>query len=585
MLLSTDAVFAISIIFFALLLLSLFIGYVYLFSKYRSNFSKLKNYLNALHKENGEKQTVTLFVQFILRNIPCAKSAFIISTQHDAVVGKFGFGIPTGSLSELQWGKRSILALQNQKDHCLLPQAILQALAIPLETSPKGIYYIPFTYSNKKQYIFILLSASSFRKSFRVFLDVCADQTQIKLQSIDLDLRSKKLATDIGSIESAFQRILDRSPTAKILLDTSGKILYANKALNAIFRIDGRKSLVGSHYDDLFLQGKKEIQNMFDSICDKQSQHESISRLPSKTVDDLRLSLDVYAYPITDSHDTVIQVAVAIRDATKRYQLEQELRLSQEMATKDLHQKVQLATRELVQSNRELTRANRIRSEFVSIVSHELRTPLTSILGYISLLENEKLGDVNKQQKEALHILKDESKRLANLINDVLDFSRLESGKTTLKLEKIHLGDLAKSVTQALSPQLKKKQLTIEIQSGRLTTAQVDKGKITQVFSNLLSNAIKFSPKHSVITITLTTTKHAVIASIADTGIGMTKTDVKKVFDSFYMVEHVDTKQYAGTGLGLTIVKHIVDLHKGKIAVASELGKGATFTMTLPKHQ
>jgi signal transduction histidine kinase len=224
---------------------------------------------------------------------------------------------------------------------------------------------------------------------------------------------------------------------------------------------------------------------------------------------------------------------------------------------------------------------SRMKDEFISTVSHEFRTPLTSMGLYASLLKNEKLGSLNKKQKKALDIIKQENKRLAQLINDILDLSRLESGVDKLKIQKFNLGKLCRdNIYYSLA---KKKGIKIinKVPSNFYVNVDIDKFK--QLFINLISNAIKYTDKGGIITVITSNNPDKWKFSVSDTGKGIKKEDLVRLFDKFHRIDDYMTKKERGIGLGLAIVKKIVDMHKGEIKVDTKLGKGSTFTVIMPK--
>lgn len=228
-----------------------------------------------------------------------------------------------------------------------------------------------------------------------------------------------------------------------------------------------------------------------------------------------------------------------------------------------------------------LKELDEMKSEFISIVSHELRTPLTSIKGYASLLSNGKLGQLEDKQKQCLDIINTESDRLTNLINDVLDLSKMESGKMQLKREMVHIKEiydkliihnLAKDKNIKIKPNFQK----------RLPKIYAEPEKILQVFTNLISNAIKFTPENGTIFVNVERVHDYVVVDIIDTGIGMPKKDLNNIFNKFYQVEKHMTRKQGGTGLGLAIVKEIINLHSGLLTANSKEDEGSKFSFAIP---
>lgn len=230
----------------------------------------------------------------------------------------------------------------------------------------------------------------------------------------------------------------------------------------------------------------------------------------------------------------------------------------------------------------EMKKLTRIKDEFVSIVNHELRTPLTSIKLYISLLKNKKLGKINKKQANALQTMNKESNRLLMLINDILDIAKLEDPNAKLNLKEHDLSELIDD--KAYKILTDEKQITVVNNIPQKFLVIVDGGKFKQIFVNLFSNAIKYTDEKGLIQFGAKRNKLKKTWKfwIKDNGRGMQPEALKRVFEKFYQAEDYLTRKEEGSGLGLTIVKHIVSLHAGTIEVNSKLGKGTQFTITLP---
>ncbi len=226
---------------------------------------------------------------------------------------------------------------------------------------------------------------------------------------------------------------------------------------------------------------------------------------------------------------------------------------------------------------------DRMKTEFVSTVSHELRTPLTSIKGYAALLGDSRLGKLNEKQKKSAEIISKESDRLAGLINDILDLSRLEAGKAKTTFV---MTDLRECLEESRMLNLAKaRNISVNIiMPENLPKMLLDRAKIIQVFTNLLSNAIKFTKPGGKIVIKATNRRDEVLVDISDTGIGIPKKEIPKLFNKFYQVESHLTRNQSGTGLGLPIVKEIIGLHHGLVSVKSRVHKGTTISFSLPKY-
>ena len=242
--------------------------------------------------------------------------------------------------------------------------------------------------------------------------------------------------------------------------------------------------------------------------------------------------------------------------------------------------------KELTEKKKEAEEANRLKSHFVSNVSHELRTPLNAIIGYGALLLDKTLGKINPKQEEALSNLQRNGKDLLNLINNLLDLSKIESEQVPLLIEPVSLKEMIGEVCENVQSLKQGKAIEIHcLIPEDLYPIHNDSFKIRQIISNLLSNAIKFTEKGSI-TVSADNRAHprGILVVVKDTGIGMRQEDLPLIFDPFRQIDGSITRQAGGTGLGLTIVKTAIEIIQGTITVQSKLGEGSTFTLFLPDH-
>lgn len=224
-----------------------------------------------------------------------------------------------------------------------------------------------------------------------------------------------------------------------------------------------------------------------------------------------------------------------------------------------------------------------MKNEFVSTVSHELRTPLTSIKGYVDLILDGEAGDINDIQREFLSIVQENSDRLVSLINDLLDISRIESGRIHLRVEPLDVADIVEGAAETFRAVAEHAGVSISTKVARgLPRAAGDRDRIGQVLLNLTSNAIKYSPGGGTVTISARRRGGFVEIAVADPGIGISREDQTRLFEKFYRVDSSLTREIGGTGLGLSICKTIVELLGGGIWARSAPGKGSTFTFSLP---
>jgi signal transduction histidine kinase len=237
---------------------------------------------------------------------------------------------------------------------------------------------------------------------------------------------------------------------------------------------------------------------------------------------------------------------------------------------------------EIEDKGRELQIANKHKSEFLANMSHELRTPLNAILGYTELIIDNIYGEVPKKIQEVLERVEKNGRHLLNLINDVLDLSKIEAGRLTLSLNDYSMQDVIQTVFTSVEALAAEKNLDLKVKvSDVLKTGKGDEQRIAQVILNLLGNAIKFTDQGKVV-VEATVFDESFLISVSDTGPGLSEADQKNVFDEFRQADGSSTRAKGGTGLGLSISKKIVEMHGGRIWVDSILGKGSTFSFTLP---
>lgn len=226
--------------------------------------------------------------------------------------------------------------------------------------------------------------------------------------------------------------------------------------------------------------------------------------------------------------------------------------------------------------------AEQLKTEFISVISHELRTPIGPIKEGVALVLEEQLGPLNDQQKEFLNITKNNANRLHILINDLLDFQKLESGRYDFQFEMGNLNEIAKEISGLFQTTVNEKKIELKLElAENLPETRMDTTKISQVFSNLISNAVKFTDQGQIIVKT-SVNNEFIKVDIIDSGLGIESEEMSKLFESFRQLKSTSEKKKMGTGIGLAIAKKIVTAHEGKIWATSEHGKGSTFSFVIP---
>jgi two-component system, OmpR family, phosphate regulon sensor histidine kinase PhoR len=226
---------------------------------------------------------------------------------------------------------------------------------------------------------------------------------------------------------------------------------------------------------------------------------------------------------------------------------------------------------------------DQLKSDFVSMVSHEIRSPMNSLLMQLKNISDGLAGAVTEKQKEILQRASDKILNLNSLVTELLDLSRIESGLISHEKEQVDIAQLLADQKTFHTPYAEEKQITILLKcSANLPSILANRQNMEEVFSNLITNSIKYSPANATITISGKTENDYLQLQVTDTGFGISTEDQEKIFTRFYRVKDANTRQIHGTGLGLAIVKSIIESHHGKISVASEIGRGTTFTVLLP---
>lgn len=367
--------------------------------------------------------------------------------------------------------------------------------------------------------------------------------------------RLKITSDEFKTQEHEKKLILDSLSELVVFMDSELKLIWLNKAAldHMGMKLD---DVIGRHYQDVYIlykenPGKSPVLKVLESgneefgeVVTKEGKVWTISAIPIKNEDGR----------ITGILKTGLDITAHRRSEVK-----------------------------LIQAKLEAEEANNSKSEFLANMSHELRTPLNSIIGFSDILLEKVFGELNEKQFRYISNISTSGKHLLVLINDILDLSKVEAGKMELHYSEFSIDPVFEEVKAVFSPlvQVKSIEVTFNVESD-FTTLEADRGRLIQILYNLVSNAIKFTPNGGKVSIYCKKSGNRALISVIDTGIGISAEDQIKLFQPFIQLDASATRQYCGTGLGLALVKKIVNLHQGDIWVESDQGKGSNFTFAVP---
>jgi len=417
---------------------------------------------------------------------------------------------------------------------------------------------------------------------------VVRDITQRKMMELELQIAHEKLeqrvkertAEILKSNELLKQEINERkkaewnlkikdsaiasSINAIVFVDPTGAVTYVNPSFLNMWGYDSEEEILGKPAVN-FWHRKGRYTEVMNATFNKSGW---VGELVAEKRDGALFDAQLSANVVKDEENNPICMMASFIDITARKKAEEKLRKSQ---------------MRIEQQNIQLKKLDKLKSNFLNITSHELRTPMCSMKGYVQMLLKKTLGDITEEQKRGLMVILRNVDRLDNLIRDILDISRLESGtmKFITEITDIHkmIGEVAE--TMRLSADLKHVQINEEIE-GKLPKLIIDQERIKQVLINLVNNAIKFSSDGTVIVIKAKKEEENILFEVQDFGRGIPRDKQKKIFETFYQVDYNMDRTFGGAGLGLAISRGIVLAYGGSIWVESKLGKGSTFRFTLP---
>ncbi len=397
-------------------------------------------------------------------------------------------------------------------------------------------------------------------------------QERAQLLTRERDAREHAHAMD------RFKELLEAAPDAILEVDGDGRIVLMNAATEQTFGYS-REELLGKTVDQLVPQ---ELRSQhvhhrlgYEKLPIRRPMGTGV-HLEGQRKDGSRFPVEISLSPVESAEG--LRVSAVIRDVTDRQRAENEFREMQARLTSELSS----ANRELQIRSREAEEANRLKSEFLASVSHELRSPLHTIIGFSELLAERLEGPLNEKQKRFVDHIHRDSLHLLELINDILDLSKIEAGRLDLHLEAFDARGAVQEVLSSIAAVADAKQILLRFPAGPSLEVNADRLRLKQILLNLLSNAVKFTPEGGSVSVECSEHDNLAQFRVTDTGLGIPEQEHQSIFTKFHQVGATTKGVREGTGLGLAITKHLVEEHGGHIRVESEPGLGSRFYFTLP---
>lgn len=385
-----------------------------------------------------------------------------------------------------------------------------------------------------------------------------------------------KAEEDIVQSESRFRTLTENAPIGIFQTDSDGNCVYVNEYWLEISGFTIAESLGRGWVAALHPEDKERAVNEWDKAVENGAEFNSEYRLLNK--EGKPTLVQTRAVRIVDSSGVKYGYIGVLRDVTEQRKTDAELKLHRE----HLEELVKIRTRELEIEKVKAQSADRLKSAFLATMSHELRTPLNSIIGFTGLLLNEFAGPLNDEQKKQLGMVKSSGRHLLNLINDILDLSKIEAGELSFSQQSFDFCNAIEKVVSLIKPLAEAKGLIITFQMPSSEVILVsDERRVEQILINLFDNAVKFTDQGSV-KIDCQMSEKMIVTKVIDTGIGIRKDDIKKLFVPFSQIDSGLARNHEGTGLGLSISQKLVKMLGGTITVESEIGKGSIFIVSFP---
>lgn len=441
--------------------------------------------------------------------------------------------------------------------------------------------------------VWVTKTGASIDAEFRVVEWTAADDARLGILLIVTNLsEQRQVAQERAQLQkdaaaaraeadeaSRFRELVEAAPDAIVKVDSNGMIVLINRATETLFGYT-RDELIGQPVEILVPAVYRGVHVAHRAAYTENPVARPMGHgltLHAVKKDGTEFPVEISLSPVNTT-DEVRTIAI-IRDVTERKRIEQQMRAMEHQFNQTLAAK----NDELRIRNEEIQRADRLKSEFLASMSHELRTPLHTVIGFSQLLAEEIQGPLNEKQRRFVDHIHRDSQHLLELINDILDLSKIESGKIELRREIFEVAPEIRGVLESISQAADAKSIHLETKIDGDPAVNADRVRFREILLNLLSNALKFTPMGGRILVDNGPAERGFCCiRVQDTGIGIPEGQEEAIFDKFYQVGSTTKGVREGTGLGLSITRHLVELHGGEIWVRSEPGKGSCFSFTLP---
>ena len=422
-----------------------------------------------------------------------------------------------------------------KKIHEIDPEAIVvvitgyAAIETAVEATKRGAYdYLPKPFAPE---------------TLAVLVKRGLEKRELRLEAQRLHHEREQRLLELAGEKSRIRTIIGCMADGVLVTNLERQLVLWNASAVKMLKLHGTEESAKSlkHY----IKNKALIESLEQVLESEDKDFSMISR--EIQVDDQGSVLMAQIAPVRDEEGTLLGAVTVLRDITKLKEIE------------------------------------KIKSQFVSMVAHELRSPLAAIEGWLDVVISGEAGGDDEQKREWLKRAKERAKSLLALVNDLLEINKIEGGKVAQKMELVRAADVIKKTVDFLRPEANKKKISFRLKlSEKLPPLRADVQDMEKLFTNLISNAIKYNKENGSITVETTTDDTFIGFHVKDTGIGISRDDLPRIFDDFFRIENKQTSKISGTGLGLTIAKKIIDSHFGHIEVESQPNKGSTFSVYLP---